>query len=520
MASDTAKGLWNSAKECAGNISKCANDAKDSTVDTVKDKSNAFGQGLASLSQGNLNKIYGQDVSGGQKALLGIQAAEVITTATGAAKVIGSTGKIVGNQITKEAADKAKAAAEKKAAEIAAQKKKAEENNRVSQQEVSTNHNNLTRETNCSFRGDMEVRTINGYKSINEIQIGDMVWSKNEKTGLMGYQKVLHTMNSIDPDTTYVTITDSYGHSQQIVSDSLHPYFSSYGNDISPAKPSIGKEYHGDIKNAYWINAGDLKKGYKVLGSNGEWQVISEVYTVKTPLNSYNLEVNTDHTFFVKGIGGLDGVWVHNKDCWYIIPSEATTQTKNGQKIYTFEDRGRTVNVIENPEWSATGGKAKYFEVDADGKILNENEPNIHRATNRNSQNDSGQFVADPLHPKNDTGYNRPYLRTDTMQTIMEKYEKQANGDYKIKGTNTIIKAPVDIGHAAGFEHRRLEIVAEELNMSQAEFNEYVNSRASKFQLENSSVNRSHEDEMKGKYIPPELREDMTNFVNKLRGKK
>ena len=48
----------------------------------------------------------------------------------------------------------------------------------------------------------------------------------------------------------------------------------------------------------------------------------------KTPLNSYNLEVNTDHTFFVKGIGGLDGVWVHNKDCWYIIPSEATTQTK------------------------------------------------------------------------------------------------------------------------------------------------------------------------------------------------
>ena len=101
----------------------------------------------------------------------------------------------------------------------------------------------------------------------------------------------------------------------------------------------------------------------------------------------------------------------------------------------------------------------------------------------------------------------------------MEKYEKQANGDYKIKGTNTIIKAPVDIGHAAGFEHRRLEIVAEELNMSQAEFNEYVNSRASKFQLENSSVNRSHEDEMKGKDIPESLETDMTDFVNKLRGK-
>ena len=159
-----------------------------------------------------------------------------------------------------------------------------------------------------------------------------------------------------------------------------------------------------------------------MLGSNGEWQVISEVYTVKTPLNSYNLEVNTDHTFFVKGIGGLDGVWVHNKDCWYIIPSEATTQTKNGQKIYTFEDRGRTVNVIENPEWSATGGKAKYFEVDADGKILNENEPNIHRATNRNSQNDSGQFVADPLHPPKSAikaeGVTPEYLITDRSSRL------------------------------------------------------------------------------------------------------
>lgn len=55
--------------------------------------------------------------------------------------------------------------------------------------------------------------------------------------------------------------------------------------------------------------------------------------------------------------------------------------------------------------------------------------------------------------------------------------------------------------------------------MTQAEFNEYVNNRAGKFQLENSSVNRSHEDEMKGKDIPESLRIDMTDFVNQLRGK-
>ncbi|WP_410472438.1 polymorphic toxin-type HINT domain-containing protein [Faucicola mancuniensis] len=143
-------------------------------------------------------------------------------------------------------------------------------------------------------------------------------------------------MNSIDPDTTYVTITlvmDIVSRLYQIAYILLF----SYGNDINPAKPSIGKEYHGDIKNAYWINAGDLKKVIKVLGSNGEWQVISEMYTVKTPLNSYNLEVNTDHTFFVKGIGGLDGVWVHNKNCFTAHGDNPTVEIIDGHQV-TYSD--------------------------------------------------------------------------------------------------------------------------------------------------------------------------------------
>lgn len=56
--------------------------------------------------------------------------------------------------------------------------------------------------------------------------------------------------------------------------------------------------------------------------------------------------------------------------------------------------------------------------------------------------------------------------------------------------------------------------------MTQAEFNEYVNARSHKFQLENRSVNRSHIDEMSGKDIPSELKEDRTKFLNQLRGVK
>lgn len=97
-----------------------------------------------------------------------------------------------------------------------------------------------------------------------------MVWSRNQVTGLMSYNRVLTTINSIDPDTAYVTITDDDGNSQTIVSDSLHPYFAQYGNDLTPAKPSLEKDCLGNIKNAYWINASDLEVGYRVLDDDGE----------------------------------------------------------------------------------------------------------------------------------------------------------------------------------------------------------------------------------------------------------
>ena len=98
-----------------------------------------------------------------------------------------------------------------------------------------------------------------------KFKIGDNGLVKNEKTGLWDIKKVLHTMNSmtlIRLTLLSLIVMDIVSRLYQIAY--IHT-FQVYGNDISPAKPSIGKEYHGDIKNAYWINAGDLKKVIKCL---------------------------------------------------------------------------------------------------------------------------------------------------------------------------------------------------------------------------------------------------------------
>ena len=117
----------------------------------------------------------------------------------------------------------------------------------------------------------------------------------------------------------------------------------------------------------------------------------------------------------------------------------------------------------------------------------------------------------------NNTGYNRPYLRQKTIQDIEANYTKLDNGDYYDPANNTTIKGPIDIGHAYGREHRRLELAAEELNMTQKEFNDYVNSHPKHFRLENMSRNRGHADEMEGKNIPDDLIEEMQIFLDKNR---
>lgn len=56
------------------------------------------------------------------------------------------------------------------------------------------------------------------------------------------------------------------------------------------------------------------------------------------------------------------------------------------------------------------------------------------------------------------------------MQKIYANYDKLSNGNYCNKLTRQEIKAPIDIGHMYGWEHRRLSLAAKELNWSQKQF--------------------------------------------------
>ena len=151
----------------------------------------------------------------------------------------------------------------------------------------------------CSFRGDMEVKTEQGYKPIQSIKVGDKVYAKNELTGQMSYQHVQAHYNNPYDFTVYVEVIDEQCKHQTIVSNKIHPFFTQV-NQGELVASSEGHFYKGKIQNAQWVDAQNLKAGYKLLSENNQWQTVKDVSIKAEKLSAYNLTVENDHLTSLK----------------------------------------------------------------------------------------------------------------------------------------------------------------------------------------------------------------------------
>ena len=250
---------------------------------------------------------------------------------------------------------------------------------------LETVKNSRVKALTCSFRGDMEVKTEQGYKPIESIKIGDKVYAKNELTGQMTYQRVQAHYNNPYDFTVYVEVIDEQGKHQTIVSNKIHPFFTQVNQgELVPS--SEGHHYNGEIQNAQWVDAQNLKAGYKLLSENNYWQMVKGVTIKAEKLSAYNLTIETDHTYFIKGANSdLDGVWVHN-NCWNSLPADAVRTgktTPDGRPLYTFKDNtGKQVTAYKGkderyydpkvypPEKPTdTSAKSVIFHPNREGKL-------------------------------------------------------------------------------------------------------------------------------------------------------
>ncbi|WP_444897809.1 polymorphic toxin-type HINT domain-containing protein [Microbulbifer sp. SSSA005] len=140
----------------------------------------------------------------------------------------------------------------------------------------------------CSFTPETLILTQDGYKAIIEVQVGDIVLSKNDITGELSWREVTDTFKDWHQETITFTVVDENGIQETITTTAEHPFY---------------------IAGQGWLPAGEVGIDTVFAGSSAEGAIKVVGITVNdSPQYAYNFTVDTDHTYFV----GKTDVWVHN----------------------------------------------------------------------------------------------------------------------------------------------------------------------------------------------------------------
>ena len=141
----------------------------------------------------------------------------------------------------------------------------------------------------CFVKGT-KVKTENGFKNIEDIKIGDKVYSYNLNNNSLELKKVLNTIKSNTIDTYKATI----------------------GGKTVEMSP----KHQLYIIDKGWVRAYNLNVNDKLLDVNGKQITISKIEYKKydSPIDTYNLTIEGNNNYFVTDIQVL----VHNKgsDTW------------------------------------------------------------------------------------------------------------------------------------------------------------------------------------------------------------
>lgn len=163
--------------------------------------------------------------------------------------------------------------------------------------------------TNQCFKEGTLVETEEGLKPIEDIEVGDKVLAYDEVTGEQAYKPVVRLFRNSTEEWQYVYIE---GETNPIISTPGHKYYLPNNNKHREEERPLEHASYSDLSEK-WVSACKLKKGDKVLLSDGKYGIVEKTVCVQltAPETTYNLEIADFHTYFVSELGVL----VHNANC-------------------------------------------------------------------------------------------------------------------------------------------------------------------------------------------------------------
>ena len=154
-------------------------------------------------------------------------------------------------------------------------------------------------------------RRGHGHKNIEDIEVGDLVLAYDEETGETAYKPVVTLFRNTTKEWFTVSVRGNDGELYEITSTPGHKYFVP-GNRVRKDSRALEHASYAGLSEK-WVSACDLKRGDKVLLSDGTLCEVEGVSCKKlsVPETTYNLEVADFHTYYVSDACVL----VHNADC-------------------------------------------------------------------------------------------------------------------------------------------------------------------------------------------------------------
>jgi len=179
------------------------------------------------------------------------------------------------------------------------------------------------------FSAGTNVKTDEGYKTIEDIKVGDMVQTKDEETGEVGYHPVEELFQRETEETYQVTVKGT-----TITTTEEHPFW---------------------ITGKGWVEAKDLKEGDKLQDPDGKEYPIEKIEIKNERTTVYNFRVQGVHNYFVTELQ----IWTHNCGRGVNNPTSYYSAGNSGGGGVAYQ---RPVNVNRLP--AGTGIKLTKKEMD------------------------------------------------------------------------------------------------------------------------------------------------------------
>ncbi|MFZ5896840.1 MAG: toxin TcdB middle/N-terminal domain-containing protein [Myxococcota bacterium] len=137
------------------------------------------------------------------------------------------------------------------------------------------------------FAGETLVATATGLRVIADIQVGDLVWARDEDSGAEELRPVVRVFVTPDQPLVALRLEQANGSVEVIRATSEHPFW---------------------IEGRGWTRAADLGLSAPLATAARTELTVVALGSVAQTATVYNLEVDGLHTYFV----GHSGAWVHN----------------------------------------------------------------------------------------------------------------------------------------------------------------------------------------------------------------